>query len=98
MVEIMLFVENLENVKKKTSFTFNPTTPQTITVNSAFFFVFVPVDYSYIYFKPNRVILDTQFYGLFHDIFHFTFINTIPLAIFHIIQHFLKASVLMTKH
>ena len=42
MVEIMLFVENLENVKKKTSFTFNPTTPQTITVNSAFFFVFVP--------------------------------------------------------
>ena len=35
-IEIMLFVENLENMKK-TTFTFNPTTPQTITVNSAFF-------------------------------------------------------------
>ena len=50
--------------------------------------------YSYIYYKPNRIVSDIQFYSLFY----YTFINIVPSAIFHVIQCSSKTSVLMTMY
>lgn len=89
MVEIMLFVEN----KLTLDLTIDRQLLSTSLCVSSQSFKHVLCVYTYL--KLNRIISDIPFYGL---LFHYTFINIVHSAIFHVIQHSLETSVLVTMY